>query len=97
VISIDSLTVIGMAAVSAFLAVRVRRRSATVAITGLTGLFLALWLGEYASITAADVVAIVSLVILTAGLAGIAVTRFRREASTPPARRRRPRRARGRR
>jgi uncharacterized MnhB-related membrane protein len=97
VISIDSLTVIGMAAVSAFFTVRVRRRSATVAMTGLTGLLAALWLGEYTSITAADVVAIVSLVILTTGLAGMAVSRFRREASTPRARRTRPRRARGRR
>lgn len=87
-ISIDSLTVIGMVAVSAFLTVRVRRRSATAAMTGVTGLVAALWLGEYASITAADVVAIVSLVILAAGLAVIAITRVRRAASTPRARRR---------
>jgi hypothetical protein len=96
VISIDSLTVIGMVAVSALLTMRVRRRSATVAMTGLTGLLAALWLGEYVSITAADVVAIVSLVISVAGLAAIAMTRFRRGASTPRARRTRPGRARDR-
>ncbi len=96
-ISIDSLTVIGMVAVSAFAAVRVRRRSATVAMAGVTGLLTALWLAEYVSITAADIVATLSLVILAAGLAGMAVTRVRREASTPRARRTRPRRARGRR
>ena len=95
-ISIDSLTVIGMAAVSAFFIVRVRRRSATVAMTGLTGLFAALWLGEYASIAAADVLAIVSLVISVAGLAAITMTRVRRGASTHRARRTRPGRARNR-
>jgi hypothetical protein len=97
VISIDSLTVIGMVAVSAFATVRVRRRSATVAMTGVTGLLAALWLAEYVSITAADILGIVSLVLLAAGLGAIAVTRVRREASTPRARRTRPRRARGRR
>lgn len=95
-ISIDSLTVIGMVAVSALLTMRVRRRSATVAMTGLTGLLAALWLGEYVSITAADVVAIVSLVISVAGLAAITMARFRRGASTPRARRTRPGRARDR-
>jgi hypothetical protein len=94
VISIDSLTVIAMTAVLGLATWRVQRRGATVALAGLTGLFAALWLGEFASTAAAAVVAIVSLGVLTAGLAVMAVARIRRAASTPRARRTPPDRSR---
>ena len=86
-ISIDSLTVIAMVAVLGLATWRVHSRGATIALAGLTGLFAALWLGEFASTAAAAVVAIVSLVVLAAGLAVMAVARIRRAASTPPAQR----------
>jgi hypothetical protein len=81
--------------------------AAAVAVAGVTGLFAALWLDEFASTTAAALVALVSLAVLVVGLLAIATTWLwswppvlvsaPREASTPRARRRRPRRARDRR
>jgi ABC-type uncharacterized transport system permease subunit len=97
VISVDSLTVLAMTAVLALGTRRAERRPARIAMGGLTGLFAALWLAEFASAVAGGVVAVVSLVVLIVGLAGLAAGRLRREASTRPARRRPPRRARGRR
>ena len=96
-ISTDSLTVIAMTAAAAFGAVRVRSRSATLAMAGVTGLLAALWLGEFASTAAGAVLASAAVVVLVAGLAGLAAGRLRRAASTRPARRTPPRRARGRR
>jgi hypothetical protein len=96
VISTDSITVIAMTAAAAFGAVRVPGRAATVAMAGVTGLLAALWLGEFASTAVAAVVALVAVVVLAAGLVWLAVGRLRGGASTPRARRRRPRRARDR-
>ena len=79
-ISIDSLTVIAMTAVLGLATWKVSSRGATVALAGLTGLFAALWLAEFASTGAAAVVAIVSLVVLAAGLVVMAVVRLRRRA-----------------
>ena len=79
-ISIDSLTVIAMTAVLGLATWRARSRGATVALAGLTGLFAALWLGEFASAAAAAAVAIGSLGVLVAGLAVMAVARIRRRA-----------------
>ena len=79
-ISIDSLTVIAMTAVLGLATWRVQSRGATVALAGLTGLFAALWLGEFASTAAAAVVAIGSLGALVAGVAVMAVARIRRRA-----------------
>jgi hypothetical protein len=81
VISTDSLTVIAMVAASAFATARVRSRGATLAMAGVTGLLAALWLGEFASTTAAALVALVALAVLAAGgltLAGAAARRRRR-------------------
>jgi hypothetical protein len=97
VISTDSLTVIAMVAAAGFATVRVHGRAATLAMAGVTGLLAALWLGEFASRVAGAVAAAASVVTLAAGLAWLAAGRLRRAASTPRARRRPPRRARGRR
>jgi hypothetical protein len=94
VISVDSLTVIAMAVVLALGTRRAGRRFARIALTGLVA---ALWLAEFASPIAGAVVAVVALVVLAVGLGGLAAGRLRRAASTPPARRRPPRRARDRR
>jgi hypothetical protein len=78
VISTDSLTVIAMVGASAFGAVRVRGRAATLAMAGLTGLLAALWLGEFGSRVAGAVVGAVAAIALVAGLAGLAAGRLRR-------------------
>ena len=96
-ISVDSLTVLAMVAVLALGTRRVQRRYARVAMGGLTGLFAALWLAEFGSAVAGAIVAVAALVVIAVGLVGLAAGRFRREASTRPARRKPPRRARGRR
>jgi hypothetical protein len=97
VISTDSLTVIAMVAAAGFGTWRVSGRAATLAMAGVTGLLAALWLGEFGSRAAGAVVAVAAVVVLVVGLVWLAAGRLRRAASTPPARRRRPRRAPGRR
>ena len=77
-ISVDSLTVIAMTAAAAFAAVQVRGRATTVALAGVAGLLAALWLAEFASAVAGAILAIVSLVVLAVGLAGLAAGRLRR-------------------
>jgi ABC-type uncharacterized transport system permease subunit len=84
VISVDSLTVIAMAVVLGLGTRRVQRRFARIAMAGLTGLFIALWLAEFASAVAGAVVAVVALVVLAVGLAGLAAGRIK------PTNRRRP-------
>ena len=96
-ISADSLTVLAMVAVLALGTRRVQRRFARIAMAGLTGLFAALWLAEFGSAVAGAIVAVVALVVIGVGLVGLAAGRVRGEASTRPARRRPPRRVRGRR
>ena len=96
-ISTDSLTVLAMVAVLALGTRRVQRRFARIAMGGLTGLFAALWLAEFASAVAGAIVAVVALVVVGVGLVGLAAGRVRGGASTRPARRKPPRRARGRR
>jgi hypothetical protein len=78
VISLDSLTVIAMAVVLALGTRRVQRRFARIALAGATGLFIALWLAEFASAVAGAVVAVVALVVLAVGLAGLAAGRTNR-------------------
>jgi len=78
VISADSLTVLAMTAVLALGTRRVRRRSARIAMGGVTGLFAALWLAEFASAVAGAIVAVVSLVVICVGLVGLASARVRR-------------------
>jgi len=97
VISADSLTVLAMVGVLALGTRRVQRRSARIATAGLTGLFAALWLAEFASAIAGAIVAVVALVLIGVGLVGLVAGRVRGEASTRPARRKSPGRARGRR
>ncbi len=77
-ISADSLTVLAMTAVLALGTRRVARLSARLAMGGLTGLFAALWLAEFASAAAGGIVAVVSLVVAAVGLAGLAAGRVRR-------------------
>jgi O-antigen/teichoic acid export membrane protein len=84
VISVDSLTVIAMAVALGLGTRRMRRRFARVAMAGVTGLLVALWLAEFASPVAGAVVAVLALVVLAVGLAGLAAGRIR------PTNRRRP-------
>ncbi len=90
-ISTDSLTVLAMVAVLALGTRRVYgrqaspyRRPGAVALGGLTGLFAALWMAEFASAGAGAVVAIVALVVIAAGLGWMALVRLRGGASTSP-------------
>jgi hypothetical protein len=78
VISVDSLTVLAMVAVLALGTRRVQRRFARIAMGGLTGLFAALWLAEFASAVAGAIVAVGSLAVIAVGLAGLAAGRVRR-------------------
>jgi hypothetical protein len=78
VISVDSLTVIAMAVVLALGTRRARRRFARIAMAGLTGLFVGLWLAEFASAVAGAIVAVVAVAVLAVGLAGLAVGRVHR-------------------
>jgi hypothetical protein len=78
VISIDSLTVLAMVVVLALGTRRVHGRFAPIAVGGLTVLFAALWLAEFASAIAGAVVAVVALVVLAVGLAGLAAGRINR-------------------
>ena len=84
-ISVDSLTVLAMTAVLALGMRRVQRRSARLAMGGLTGLFAALWLAEFVSAAAGAVVAVVALAVLAVGLAGLAVGRVGANRRRPPA------------
>jgi hypothetical protein len=78
VISVDSLTVIAMAVVLALGTRRARRRFARIAMAGLTGLFVALWLAEFVAAVAGDIVAVVAVAVLAVGLAGLAAGRVHR-------------------
>jgi hypothetical protein len=78
VISVDSLTVIAMAVVLALGTRRARRHFARIAMAGLTGLFVALWLAEFAAAVAGAIVAVVAVAVLAVGLAGLAVGRVHR-------------------
>ena len=74
-ISADSLTVLAMVAVLALGTRRVQRRSARIAMAGLTGLFAALWLAEFGSALAGAILAVVALVVLGIGVVGLAAGR----------------------
>jgi len=77
VISADSLTVLAMVAVLALGTRRVQRRFARIAMAGLTGLFAALWLAEFAAPLAGAIVAGVALVVTGVGLVGLAYGRVK--------------------
>jgi hypothetical protein len=85
VISVDSLTVLAMTVALVLGTRRVQRRFARIAMGGLTLLFAALWLAEFASAIAGAVVAVVALAVLAVGLAGLAVGRVGANRRRPPA------------